>query len=129
MAYREPADHSVAQYKLIDDAAAGVASSRACARPTARAKPSYAAYRLPIWVVRDGRAVDASTGRSAPRPTARRRSTSSTRPRAGSWFQTVQTVTVSSLKGQFTVPVANQGGLWRLRWNGVTSREAEVAPR
>ena len=47
----------------------------------------------------------------------------------GSSYQTVQSVTVNSLKGQFTVPVANQGGLWRLRWNGITSREAEVAPR
>jgi hypothetical protein len=25
--------------------------------------------------------------------------------------------------------VPNQGGLWRLRWNGIVSREAEVAPR
>ena len=49
--------------------------------------------------------------------------------KAGAGFQTVQTVSVTSKKGTFTAPVANQGGVYRLRWNGLVSREAEVAPR
>ena len=44
---------------------------------------------------------------------------------AGSGFATVQTVPVSSLKGQFTVDLPDPGGgVWRLRWNNLTSRQA-----
>jgi hypothetical protein len=46
---------------------------------------------------------------------------------AGSGFTTVQTVAVSSLKGQFTVDLPDPGGgVWRLRWNNLTSRQAGV---
>jgi hypothetical protein len=92
-------------------------------------KPSYDAYRLPIWVSgRGSKATVYGQVRPAPDSTPEQVEVQH-EAKAGAAFQTVQTVTVSSRKGQFTVKVANQGGLWRLRWNGIVSREAEVAPR
>ena len=48
---------------------------------------------------------------------------------AGASFQTVATVPVASANGTFTAELPNTGGLWRLRWNGLTSRQAEVAAK
>jgi hypothetical protein len=48
---------------------------------------------------------------------------------AGSSFKTVQSVAVTSANGTFTASVPNSGTLWRLSWNGTTSREAEVSPK
>ena len=36
---------------------------------------------------------------------------------------------MTSANGTFTAQVPNSGGLWRLSWNGLTSRQAEVAPK
>jgi hypothetical protein len=38
-------------------------------------------------------------------------------------------VPVTSANGIFTVELPNSGSVWRLSWNGLTSRQAEVAPR
>ena len=48
---------------------------------------------------------------------------------AGAAFQTVATVPVTSANGTFTAELPNSGGVWRLRWNGLTSRQAEVAAK
>ena len=48
---------------------------------------------------------------------------------AGGSFSTVQTVPVTSANGTFTVTVPRAGAVWRLRWNGMSSREAEVAAK
>jgi hypothetical protein len=48
---------------------------------------------------------------------------------SGSGFTTVASVPVTSANNTFTVKLPNTGGLWRLRWNGLTSREAEAAAR
>jgi hypothetical protein len=128
IAYKSKRIKAVAQYKLVDDVPQGSFQS-GLRLADGTAKPAYAAYRLPIWVsgtgaqatlygqvrpAADGAALSVDVQRAA---------------RPGAAFQTVQTVAVSSRKGQFKVPVANQGGVWRLRWNGLVSREAEVAPR
>ena len=42
---------------------------------------------------------------------------------------TVQTVPVTSVNGTFTAVVPRAGTVWRLRWNGITSRQAEVAAK
>jgi hypothetical protein len=47
----------------------------------------------------------------------------------GGAFATVTTVPVTSANGIFTTTVPNTGGLWRLRWNGLTSRQAEVSAK
>jgi hypothetical protein len=38
-------------------------------------------------------------------------------------------VPVASANGIFTATVPNSGSLWRLSWNGFTSRQAEVSPK
>jgi hypothetical protein len=44
-------------------------------------------------------------------------------------FSTVQTVPVTSANGTFAVQMPRSGEIWRLRWNGMSSREAEVAAK
>jgi hypothetical protein len=91
------------------------------------AKPSYAAYQLPIWVTKKGAKVHIY---GQVRPAADSAALSvdvQHSSSAGSGFTTVQTVPVSSLKGQFTVDLPDPGGgVWRLRWNNLTSRQAGV---
>jgi hypothetical protein len=128
IAYKDPRVKTVAQYKLIDDVPQGSFQS-GLRTIDGTPKPSYDAYRLPLWV--SGRGAQATVygqvrpaDDSTPQTVQIQHASGS-----GAAFQTVQSVTVSSLKGQFTTKVPNQGGLWRLRWNGIVSREAEVAPR
>ena len=51
------------------------------------------------------------------------------RPPGGGAFTTVATLTVRSRRGQFLTRVPKRAGVWRLQWNGLTSRTARVAPR
>ena len=51
------------------------------------------------------------------------------RPPSGGAFTTVTTLTVRSRKGHFLTRVPKRAGVWRLQANGLTSREAQVAPR
>jgi hypothetical protein len=128
IAYRNSRIKTVAQYQIVDDPSLAAFQS-GLRFINGSAKPSYDAYRLPIWVSGRGSKVKLY---GQVRPAADKSSQSvqiQHAAGAGSAFQTVQTVTVHSRKGQFTKTVPNQGGLWRLRWNGIVSREAEVAPR
>ena len=50
-------------------------------------------------------------------------------PAGSSAFKTVATVPVTSANGTFTAEVPDTGGVWRLSWNGITSRQAEVASK
>jgi len=128
IAYRSSRIRTVAQYKLIDDVPQGAFQSGV--RLTNGApKPSYDAYRLPIWVSGRGARVTVygqvrPAADSAPLQVEVQRAAG-----AGSAFQTVRVVDVKSRKGAFRVSVASKGGLWRLRWNGIVSREAQAAPR
>jgi hypothetical protein len=126
MGYRNSRIKSVAQYKLVDDADPGSFQSGVRMIDGTK-KPSYAAYQLPIWVTKKGANVHVygqvrPAADSAVLSVDLQHATS-----AGSGFTTVQTVTVSSLKGQFTVDLPDPGGgVWRLRWNNLTSRQAGV---
>jgi len=126
MAYGNSRIKSVAQYKLIDDADPGSFQS-GVRMIDGTPKPSYAAYQLPIWVTKKGNNVHIY---GQVRPAADSAALSvdvQHASSAGSGFTTVQTVAVSSLKGQFTVDLPNPGGgVWRLRWNNLTSRQAGV---
>jgi hypothetical protein len=128
ISYRNSRVKSVSQYEIVDDPL-NAAFQTGVRLADGTPKPSYDAYRLPIWVSGKG---SKATVYGQVRPAGD--STSQTvviqhAAAAGSAFQTAQTLTVSSKKGQFTAKVSNQGGLWRLVWNGIVSREAEVAPR
>src|SRR4051812_21798642 len=128
MAYRDPRARAVAQYKLVDEAA--LSSFQSGLRfVDGRAKPAYGAYRLPIWVSgRGSRLRVYGQVRPAPDSTPQVVQIQSG-PRRGGAFTTVKTLTVRSRKGQFLARVERRPGVWRLLWNGLTSREAAAARR
>ncbi|HYM57114.1 MAG TPA: hypothetical protein VES79_04045, partial [Solirubrobacteraceae bacterium] len=47
----------------------------------------------------------------------------------GGVFETVQRVTVDSLKGHFLLTLPARRGVWRRRWSGLVSRDAKVSRR
>src|SRR4051794_22127856 len=128
MAYRDPRVRAVAQYKLVDEAA--LSSFQSGLRfLDGRAKPAYAAYRLPIWVSGRGSRLRVY-GQVRPAPDSTPQVVQIQRaPRRGGAFTTAKTLTVRSRKGQFLTRVERRPGVWRLVWNGLTSREAAAARR
>ena len=115
MAWRNPRVRSVAQYKLVDEGT--VSSFQSGLRYVdGRAKPSYAAYRLPIWV--SGRRL---YGQVRPARNGSRQVVRVQRLRGGSW-RTVKRVVVRSRRGQFVTRIPSRQGPWRLRWTGLVSR-------
>ncbi|HWT24303.1 MAG TPA: hypothetical protein VN213_12435, partial [Solirubrobacteraceae bacterium] len=120
IAFRDSRIRSVAQYKLVDDP--DLAGFQTGLRfLSGRAKPAYAAYRLPIWVTRRGsrltiygqvRPADGVAGPVAIQRQARR----------GRPFRTIRTVNVRSLRGHFTTRVPARPGVYRLNWQGMVSR-------
>ena len=129
IAYKNPRVHTVAQYKIVDDSNIAAGFQMGLRLLTGAPKPSYEAYRLPIWVSGKGanvtvygqlRPADNGTAQTVDVQVA---------ASAGSPFKTVQSVPVTSANGIFTAVVPNSGSLWRLSWNGMTSRQAEVSPK
>jgi hypothetical protein len=126
MAYGNSRIKSVAQYKIIDDADEGSFQS-GVRMLDGSPKPSYAAFQLPIWVTKKGSKVSVY---GQVRPAGDRAALQveiQHAASAGAAFTTVQTVAVSSLKGQFKATVPDPGGgVWRLRWGTLTSRQAGI---
>jgi hypothetical protein len=131
IAYRDSRLRSVAQYKLVDDFydklhPAGFQSGLRFIDGSP--KPAYDAYRLPIWVTKSGSNVRVY-GQVRPAADSTPQDVKiQVRPEGGA-FATVQTVTVSSLKGHFLETLPARSGTWRLSWKGLVSREAKVARR
>jgi hypothetical protein len=128
IAYNNARVHTVAQYKVVDDENIGSGFQMGLKLLDGERKPAYDAYKLPIWVSGTGaQATVYGQLRPAENGTAQnvliQRAAS-----AGAAFQTVATVQVTSANGTFTAPVPNSGGIWRLRWGNLTSRQAQVAP-
>jgi hypothetical protein len=130
IAYRNRRVHTVAQYKIVDDQSilAGFQMGLRLFGSGAR-KPAYNAYRLPIWVSGKGSKLTVYGQARPADPGAVGNVEVQNAPSGSGAFQTVTTVPVTSANGTFTTTVPNTGGLWRLRWNGLTSRQAEVAPK
>jgi hypothetical protein len=128
IAYRQRRVRAVAQYKLIDEAF--LPSFQSGLRfVDGRPKPAYDAYRLPIWVSGRGRRLRVY-GQVRPAPNGSAQTVAiQVRPPRGDAFATVRTVTVRSRRGHFLVRLRARPGVWRLQWNGLTSREARVSPR
>jgi hypothetical protein len=115
MAWRNPRVRSVAQYKLVDDTS--LSSFQSGLRYAGgRAKPAYAAYRLPIWV--SGRRL---YGQVRPARNGSRQRVRVQQRRRGAWV-TVKSVTVRFRRGHFVTRIPARRGAWRLEWNGLTSR-------
>ncbi len=126
MAYTNARVKTVSQYKLVDDAPQGSFQS-GVRMLDGTAKPSYTAYQLPLWLVKKGANV-LVYGQVRPAPdSAPLQVEVQHAASASAGFTTVQAVPVTSLKGQFTVTLPDPGGgVWRLRWNGLTSRQAGI---
>jgi hypothetical protein len=111
---------SVSQYLLVDDAdvfgfQTGLRRHRSLAR-----KPAYGAYRLPLWVRRDGGEVSVY-GQVRPAEGA----TTVTLQRAGAAsgpFVTVRDVPVAGPTHQFRARAGFQAGVYRLAWKAPDGR-------
>jgi hypothetical protein len=131
MSWRDRRIRSVAQYNLIDDAATGGFNTGLVFNANTRGgveKPSYAAYRTPIFVVSRGSSVDV-WGQARP---AGANQKVEIQTGSGSSFQTVQTVTTGT-QGYFYVTGLSRSSSWRLQWqdkqgNTFVSRVAKPQP-
>jgi hypothetical protein len=131
MAWKDPRVRSVAQYELRDEPRLA-AFQTGLRFGNGRAKPSLAAYRLPIWVTRApggkvrvwGQARAAGAGEPI-----------QVQSGAGSSFATVAAPATQNAAGYFVVTLPSGGKKqWRLRWApagrpAVVSRVASVARR
>lgn len=123
IAYRDPRVASVAQYTLRDDAALNGFNTGLCFT-SGKAKPSLAAYELPIWVWRTGRRdgriwgqVRSAAGQSV------RLDIQLRRQRHWVTVATLQT----NRRGYFVQRFPNIAGSWRLRYQAHYSRTASAA--
>jgi nicotinamidase-related amidase len=132
MSWRDRRIRSVAQYNLIDDADTGGFNTGLVFNPNTRdgvEKPSYAAYRTPIFVISRGSTVDV-WGQARPAGPNQKVVIQSG---SGSSFSTVQTVTTGTQGYFFVTGLQAQSGSWRLQWqdkqgNTYTSRQAKAMP-
>jgi hypothetical protein len=130
IAYKNRRVKTVAQYKIVDDPniAAGFQMGLRLFSGGAR-KPAYDAYKLPIYVAPKGSKVTVYGQARPADPGAAGTVEVQNASQAGGSFQTVATVPVTAANGTFTTELPNSGGVWRLRWNGLTSRTAEVGAK
>jgi len=130
IAYRTRRVRSVAQYKLNDDRAIG-AFQTGLRFADGRRKPSWDAYRLPLYVVRSGsRALVYGQVRPADARAALAVEIQWRRNARARW-RVVARRRVTSERGHFTARVGRRSGEYRLRWRdgGLVSRVARVAAR
>ena len=105
--------HTVAQYKIVDDANIGAGFQMGLRLFDGGArKPAYDAYKLPIWVSGKGANVTVyGQVRPADTGAAQYRRHPERGVRRGAAFKTVQTVPVTSANGTFTADACpNTGG-------------------
>ena len=134
IAYRDDRIRSVAQYKLVDDTV--VSSFQSGLRFwDGSPKPSYDAYRLPLWVSRRGSSQLRVYGQVRPLAAGATTRVQLQNAALGAGpFRTVRMIGVSSANNSFLVRIPRREGRWRLRWREpsgavLTSREAVAAAR
>ena len=128
VAFRDRRIRSVAQYKLVDDPDLG-GFQTGLRFASGEAKPSYDAYRLPIWVSRQGSRLRVY-GQVRPAAAGAAGAVEiQAAPRRGRAFRTVKTVDVRSARGHFTTRIRARQGVFRLRWQTLTSRVTAPAAR
>lgn len=116
LTFKDSSVRGLAQYLLNDDAATdGFQTGLRYA--SGRAKPSYQAYRLPLWVAKFGSSAVRIFGQArAARDNARERIQIQFRARGSSTWRTVSTATTRTRKGFISVTLRAKAGYWRLRW-------------
>ena len=129
MSWREARIRSVAQYNLIDDASTEGFNTGLVFNPNTNGgveKPSYAAYRTPIFVIDHGSTVDV-WGQARPAGPNQR---VEIQVGSGGQFSTIQSVQTGTEGYFFVSGLQKESGSWRLAWTDkggstYTSREAE----
>jgi hypothetical protein len=129
MSWRNRRIRSVAQYNLIDDASTDGFNTGLVFNPNTEggvAKPSYAAYRTPILVIKRGSNVDV-WGQA--RPTGANQKVT-IQSGSGDQWSDVQTVQTGAQGYFYVTGLQKQSGSWRLAWTAddgtvYTSREAK----
>jgi hypothetical protein len=134
IAYRDERIRSVAQYKLADDTV--VSSFQSGLRFwDGTPKPSFDAYRLPLWITRKGSSKLRVYGQVRPLANGATTRVQLQNAALGAGpFRTVRTITVHSANNSFLVRIPRREGRWRLRWRDpsgalLLSREAVAAAR
>ena len=140
LAYRNSSVRSVAQYELEDDRSysrttfyTGVCFRSVPPAPPCYPKPSWDAYRVPLYVVRHGKSVSVFGG-ARPGDTGMAEHIDIQQADSSGAFATVRTVRLNRA-GWFTATLPNRPGAWRLAWTpaagGQTyfSREAKAETR
>ena len=120
MSWRDRRIRSVAQYNLIDDASTAGFNTGLVFNPNTDngvAKPSYDAYRTPIFVVNHGSTVDV-WGQTRPAGPNQR---VEIQVGSGDAFSTVQTVQTGTQGYFFVSGLQKQSGSWRLTWTDKTN--------
>ncbi len=123
IAYRDPGVRTVAQYELRDE-------QRSSGFQTGlrfidgQPKPGYAAYRMPLWLSKQGGRVRV-WGQVRPAADGAREQIEVQNAAKGSEaFETVATAATQGAKGFVDVTVAPRAGSWRLRWAPADGSEA-----
>ena len=113
VAYRNRLVRGVAQYQLFDDGNVSVFNTGLLFHNGAQ-KPSYDAYRLPIWVKKRRSRVSIWLW---VRPAGGARQQVQLQHDTGSGFQTVATKTTNA-RGFATATRSGTSGTWRIAWTG-----------
>jgi hypothetical protein len=117
LAFKRPWIKSVSQYQLVDDTGLAVRGTfqTGLIFRTNVLKPSFQAYRLPIFVVRRGSGVTVfGQVRPVRRGTARAKVEIQNKPRRKPW-KTLRTVRTNP-RGYVLVRFKPRKGSWRLKW-------------
>jgi hypothetical protein len=115
LAYRDPAVRTVAQYELRDERLQA-AFQTGLRFFDGRAKPSFVAYRLPLWITKRGSRYRVWGQVRPAADDARELVEVQNAPVGSDAFETVATTTTEGEKGFVDVAVPARSGSWRLRW-------------
>lgn len=123
IAYRDPGVRMVAQYELRDEQLAA-AFQTGLRFLDGRPKPSFVAYRMPLWLTAKGSQYRV-WGQVRPAADGAREPVEvQNAPPGSNAFATVATATTEGRKGFVDVIVAARPGSWRLRWTPAGGGEA-----
>jgi hypothetical protein len=115
IAWHDPSVRAVAQYEMRDEASlAGFQTGLRFL--DGRLKPSWAAYRLPLWVARRGSKLLVWGQLRPAADGAVEQVDVQNAPRANGAFTSVKVIPVRSRKGFFNVTLPKRAGVWRVSW-------------
>jgi hypothetical protein len=119
IAWHDPRVRAVAQYEMRDEASLSAFQS-GLRFNDGRLKPSWAAYRLPLWVARRGSKVLVWGQLRPAADGAVEQVDIQNAPTANGTFTSVKTVAVRSRKGFFNMKLPKRSGVWRVSWTPST---------